>query len=180
MLTLRRYSNPTPRASRRTSISGFVSFAWIRAIRLLRSVLLSVSAKIGVKYYLSVSSSRNSRRNKGELFGRSFSKAKTAGEIAIHQIAYKRSSGESKRKAIGSYVRKVNQEMELAAKPEVTIGPEGQVVVYCSFDFGSQAKERAARRVMAKASREALDASGIWVVGVPQNANGISSPPTHR
>ena len=93
----------------------------------------------------------------------------------MQQVIYKRSFGEKKRKAVGKYVRKVNQQIELAAKPEATVGPEGQVVVYCSFELGSQTKERAVRRIMAKASQQVLDASGIWIVGIPQNANGNSS-----
>lgn len=79
----------------------------------------------------------------------------------MQQVIYKRPFGEKKRKAVGDYVRKVNQQMDLAAKPEVTVGPEGQVVVYCSFALGSQTKEKAVRRIMAKASQQVLDTSGV-------------------
>lgn len=93
----------------------------------------------------------------------------------MQQVIYRRGLGEKKRKAVRSYVRKVNQRIEIAGRPEASVGPEGEVLVSCPFDLGSQARKKTAQRAMAEASYDVLDASGVWVVGLLENTNGLSS-----
>lgn len=93
----------------------------------------------------------------------------------MQQIIYRRGLGEKKRKAAGSYVRRVNRRVAIVGRPEASVGPEGEVLVSCPFDLKSQARKKTAQRAMAEASYDVLDASGVWVVGLLQNTNGHSS-----
>lgn len=90
------------------------------------------------------------------------------------QIIYQKSFSLKKRRAIGFYVAKVNNKVEFSSKPRATEGPEGQVLVECVFDIHSNSKEKAIQRLMAKTSRQVLDSSGIWIVGIPMRS--LQSP----
>jgi hypothetical protein len=80
---------------------------------------------------------------------------------------YRGSLSQKKRDAAHSFMAKVNEQVAIPGRPHVVAGPEGQVVVFCTFArTGTTA--RSVRHIMSTASQEIFDSHGVWVVGVPE------------
>jgi hypothetical protein len=81
------------------------------------------------------------------------------------QIIYPHTLSQKKRTAVCKFARKLNDRIRFEAC-KATSGPEGQLVVYCTFKTSKS--ESTLRKAMAKASRHVLDSDKVWVVGVPE------------
>jgi hypothetical protein len=93
-----------------------------------------------------------------------YNKQQAKGSLRM-QIIYHKALSPKKRTAVCNFAQKVNHRVKFKSC-KATSGPEGQLVVYCTFQTSKS--ESTLRKAMARASKQVLDSDNVWVVGVPE------------